>query len=62
MGRQQVLYIAVSVGRYSIARKDTRFLSEGRERGIMSQRGKKREREKCSVLSVKQDGSGKHLC
>lgn len=41
MGRWQVLYIAVSVGRYRIDRKDTRFLSiakqEGR-RGIMSQR------------------------
>lgn len=32
VGRQQVLYIAVSVGRYHIDRKDTRFLSKGKQR------------------------------
>lgn len=32
VGRRQVLYIAVSVGRYRIDRKDTRFLSKARGR------------------------------
>ncbi len=33
MGRWQVLYIAVSVGRYCIDSKDTRFLSKAKQRG-----------------------------
>lgn len=32
VGRRQVLYIAVSVGRYRIDRKDTRFLSKAKQR------------------------------
>lgn len=48
VGRRQVLYIAVSVGRYRIDRKDTISIqskAEG-ERGIMSQRARERERWK----------------
>lgn len=52
VGRQQALYIAVSVGRYCIVRKDTIFIQSKaeRERGVMSQ--KKRWKKKEMLILV----------
>lgn len=48
MGRQPVLYIAVSVGWYRIDKKDAQFLSKAKKRVIMSlrKRGGEMEEEK----------------
>lgn len=48
MGRQPVLYIAVSVGWYRIDKKDAQFLSKAKKRVIMSlrERGGEMEEEK----------------
>lgn len=56
VGRQQVLYIVVSVGRYSIDRKDTIFYpkqSRGRERDNEPEREVGKERNAGTCVFVK---------